>query len=57
MSAFARVIARRPRAWLAVMIAITALAITISTILHDFSAAFAVEKVSPSEGGKEPDHD
>lgn len=37
--------------------AITALAITISTILHGFSAAFAVEKVSPSEGGKETDHD
>lgn len=37
--------------------AITALAITISTILHGFSAAFAVEKVSPSEGGKESDHD
>ena len=37
--------------------AITALAITLSTILHGFSAAFAVEKVSPSEGGKETDDD
>lgn len=37
--------------------AITALAITISTILHGFSAAFAVEKVSPSEDGRETDHD
>jgi len=37
--------------------AITALAITLSTILHGFSAAFAVEKVSPSEGGEETDDD
>lgn len=33
--------------------AITALAITLSTILHGFTAAFAVEKVSPSEDGDE----
>ena len=37
--------------------AITALAIALSTILHGFSAAFAVEKVSPSEGGEGGDED
>ncbi len=37
--------------------AITALAIALSTVLHGFSAAFAVEKVSPSKGGEETDDD